>query len=124
MHYHYIIDPFGRIWEGRDIQYKGSHTTGYNNDIGILVLGDFEPRLLNLCSPNELNNNQKNAMIVLSKWLCFKHSLDFIETGKEIAPISMHYILNDTECPGDNMVSWINETLRSTIIDWHSIKEF
>ncbi|MBO5106020.1 MAG: N-acetylmuramoyl-L-alanine amidase, partial [Clostridia bacterium] len=118
--YHYIIDPFGRIWEGRSIQYKGSHATSYNHDIGVLVLGDFEPRALNFWSPNELNNYQKNAMIQISKWLCYAHDLAFIATGTKIAPISMHYIVNDTDCPGDNMITWINESLQPTIVAWRT----
>ncbi|MDF1816299.1 MAG: peptidoglycan recognition family protein [Verrucomicrobiales bacterium] len=39
--YHYIVDPRGRIWEGRPLQYQGAHVQGHNsNNVGILFLGN------------------------------------------------------------------------------------
>lgn len=41
--YHYVIDPSGRIWQGRDLRYQGAHASGNNNvgNIGICLLGNF-----------------------------------------------------------------------------------
>lgn len=41
--YHFLIDPAGRIWQGRDMRYQGAHASGTNNqqNIGICVLGNF-----------------------------------------------------------------------------------
>lgn len=41
--YHYIIDPSGSIWQGRDLRYQGAHASGNNNqgNIGICLLGNF-----------------------------------------------------------------------------------
>jgi hypothetical protein len=41
--YHYIIDPSGRIWQGRDLRYQGAHASGNNNvgNVGICLLGNF-----------------------------------------------------------------------------------
>lgn len=41
--YHYLIDPAGRIWQGRDLRWQGAHASGANNrhNIGICVLGNF-----------------------------------------------------------------------------------
>lgn len=41
--YHYVIDPSGRIWEGRELRYQGAHASGNNNvgNIGICLLGNF-----------------------------------------------------------------------------------
>lgn len=41
--YHFLIDPAGRIWKGRDLRYQGAHASGANNvrNIGICVLGNF-----------------------------------------------------------------------------------
>ena len=116
--YHYIIDPAGQIWEGRKAEYKGAHARGYNDDIGVLILGDYESRPANLYSPNTLNQEQKNAMITLSKWLCFNYELEKIENGPEIAPISTHRTVGDTECPGDNAAEWIEGELRTLINNW------
>jgi N-acetylmuramoyl-L-alanine amidase len=41
--YHYLIDPAGRIWEGRDLRWQGAHARGEHNkgNVGICVLGNF-----------------------------------------------------------------------------------
>jgi hypothetical protein len=41
--YHFLIDPSGRIWEGRELRYQGAHASGNNNigNIGICLLGNF-----------------------------------------------------------------------------------
>lgn len=41
--YHYLIDPSGRIWQGRDTRYQGAHASGSNNvgNVGICLLGNF-----------------------------------------------------------------------------------
>ncbi|MBL8757395.1 MAG: N-acetylmuramoyl-L-alanine amidase [Phycisphaerae bacterium] len=41
--YHYIIDPAGRVWEGRSTQYQGAHVDENNEEnLGIMVLGNFD----------------------------------------------------------------------------------
>ncbi len=41
--YHYIVDPAGRIWEGRPVQYQGAHVKLNNeHNLGIMLLGNFE----------------------------------------------------------------------------------
>ena len=41
--YHFIIDPAGGIWQGAEIdEYKRGHATGYFDDIGVSILGNFE----------------------------------------------------------------------------------
>ena len=41
--YHFLIDPSGRVWEGRELRYQGAHADGDNNvgNIGICLLGNF-----------------------------------------------------------------------------------
>lgn len=41
--YHFLIDPSGRIWEGRDLRFQGAHASGANNvrNIGVCLLGNF-----------------------------------------------------------------------------------
>jgi hypothetical protein len=41
--YHYLIDPAGRVWEGRELRWQGAHAEGRNNigNIGICLLGNF-----------------------------------------------------------------------------------
>jgi hypothetical protein len=41
--YHYIIDPAGRVWAGRDLRYQGAHVERNNeHNLGIMVMGNFE----------------------------------------------------------------------------------
>jgi hypothetical protein len=41
--YHYLIDPSGRIWQGRDLRFQGAHASGTNNvgNVGVCLLGNF-----------------------------------------------------------------------------------
>ncbi len=40
--YHFVIDPQGRIWEGRSLAYQGAHVADQNeHNVGIMLLGDF-----------------------------------------------------------------------------------
>jgi hypothetical protein len=41
--YHFLIDPAGRIWEGRQLQWQGAHARADNNrgNIGVCLLGNF-----------------------------------------------------------------------------------
>lgn len=40
--YHYYVRKDGTIYRGRPEDWKGGHTTGYSNDIGICFEGDFQ----------------------------------------------------------------------------------
>ena len=41
--YHYLIDPAGRVWQGRPLRWQGAHVGGQNeNNLGICVLGNFQ----------------------------------------------------------------------------------
>jgi hypothetical protein len=118
--YNFIIDPAGRIWQGRDLQYMGAHATGWNDDIGVVILGDFEPRILNPW-PDQLNQQQQDAMTQLSKWLCYTYDLARIQSGQSVAPISTHRTVDpSTVCPGANAAPWIENQLRAIISLWGS----
>lgn len=41
--YHYVVDPAGRVWEGRTLDLQGAHVKSQNpHNLGIVVLGNFE----------------------------------------------------------------------------------
>lgn len=41
--YHFVVDPSGRIWQGRSLVWQGAHVKDCNEgNIGVLVLGNFE----------------------------------------------------------------------------------
>ena len=117
--YHFIIDPTGGIWQGAEVdEYRRKHTEGYFDDIGVLILGDFSIRDENP-NPNVLNNNQKNAMIEISKWLCYNYNLS-INRSTGISPIRTHRMVNPgkTLCPGENAAPWIENELTNIINNW------
>ena len=41
--YHFIVDPQGRVWQGRALLWQGAHVKDRNEgNVGVLVLGNFE----------------------------------------------------------------------------------
>jgi hypothetical protein len=41
--YHYLVDPQGKVWEGRSLAKQGAHVEHNNeNNMGIVVLGNFD----------------------------------------------------------------------------------
>ena len=118
--YHFVIDPAGRIWQGAEIDgYKRGHADGHFDDIGVVLLGDFEGRLRPFIEPDVLNNNQKNAMKELSKWLCYEYNLP-VDKKNGILPITTHRSVDsDTVCPGENAAPWVENDLKVYINNWH-----
>jgi len=114
--YHFVIDPAGNIWQGAEVDgYKRGHAEGHFDDIGVLILGDFERNSLT-SGPNVLNNAQKNAMKSLSKWLCYRYNL--LPSGAN-SPITTHRAVDSgTVCPGKNAAPWIEQDLKAYILEW------
>jgi tetratricopeptide (TPR) repeat protein len=88
--YHFIIDPAGRIWEGRPLKWQGAHagTPDLNvGNIGIALIGDFEVE--------QPTASQKKSLTDLLNSLCLRYHVDksHVYTHKEIRP-------GPTECPG------------------------
>lgn len=93
--YHFMIDPAGRIWQGRSLQWQGAHAGGTNNvgNIGICVLGNFnaerpDPRSL-------------TALEDLVDALCERHHIPR-------SRLYGHRQLRSTECPGDSLMAWVS----------------
>ncbi len=46
--YHFAIDPAGRLWQGRPLQWQGAHVKARNEgNIGVVVLGNYELQPVN-----------------------------------------------------------------------------
>ncbi|MCL1791713.1 MAG: N-acetylmuramoyl-L-alanine amidase, partial [Peptococcaceae bacterium] len=130
--YHFIIDPAGNIWQGRAMGFKGQHTHFYQDNIGVVLLGDFEPRWQNgWLLYNTVNQNQVNAMQNISKWLCYSFQFDIVNTGIDTAPIATHMIVHTSYypplgrpidpkevCPGEQARIYITDSLIPTIKNW------
>lgn len=104
--YHFLIDPSGRIWQGRELRFQGAHARGDNNrgNIGICVLGNFmrgrdgqRPTAAELDSLETLIGN-----------LAQKH-------GVAQDQIFCHSDLVNTDCPGTYLRNEVNRIARAAV---------
>jgi hypothetical protein len=94
--YHYIIDPAGRVWEGRSMRFQGAHVQDKNeNNIGILCLGNYERQSLSRATAAQIDRFVPTLMR--------RH-------GVPLSRIFTHRELNPTECPGRNLQQYMNRT--------------
>lgn len=94
--YHLIVDPQGRVWQGRPMNLQGAHVRDHNpRNLGVLVLGNFEM---------ERPSVQATAALdTLLAHMARSHrvSLDRIHTHREWA---------STACPGRNLQAHMDRT--------------
>jgi hypothetical protein len=92
--YHYLIDPYGRVFEGRQIQWQGAHANKENNiqNIGVCLLGNFE--------------QQKPAGPALE---ALERVLGSLRAKHKIAldRVYLHGEFRGTDCPGENLAAWV-----------------
>ena len=84
--YHYVIDPAGRVWEGRPLSWQGAHVKNQNpGNIGICMLGNYEDQ--------RPNTQQLESLESFVSRLMRTHGVALREvyTHREFAP---------TACPG------------------------
>jgi hypothetical protein len=93
--YHFLIDPAGRIWQGRSLEWQGAHAGGDNNveNIGICLFGNFNTERPD---PRALASLEK-----LVDALCERHHIPR-------SRIFGHRQLRSTECPGDSLMAWVS----------------
>jgi hypothetical protein len=96
--YHYIIDPQGRIWEGRPIAIQGAHVKDNNeHNIGILVLGNFDSQHPSGSATGALEQFLANRMRAYNLG---------------VRRVWTHRELRATACPGRNLQRYM-EHVRS-----------
>jgi hypothetical protein len=84
--YHFILDPAGRVWEGRPMEFEGAHVSGENgHNVGVMLLGNFQAE-----KPTEA---QLLALGKVTGWLTAAYSI-------EPARLFGHCDLASSECPG------------------------
>lgn len=92
--YHFLIDPTGRIWQGRDLKFQGAHASGANNEgnVGICLLGNFTTGR----DGQEPTDAQLRSLQTLLRQVCQQHRLPAreIHTHREFRP---------TSCPGEHL---------------------
>lgn len=95
--YHYIILPDGTLQQGRPEKSRGAHTSGYNDYIGICLIGDFSfKNETDWKTDQRPTNEQMQTLTVIVKDLQLKYDLppDKVKTHKELN--------SETTCPGEN----------------------
>lgn len=87
--YHLLIDPAGRVWEGRPIAWQGAHVGGQNqNNLGICVMGHYSQQ-----SPNSAQQSAL-ASVLGSAMRDHRLAVSSVHTHRELAP---------TACPGTHL---------------------
>ncbi len=87
--YHYIVDPQGRVWEGRPITLQGAHVKNQNpHNLGVLVLGNFE-----IQRPTSAATASVERFLV-EQMHRYRVPLSKVHTHRELAA---------TACPGRNL---------------------
>lgn len=101
--YHFLIDPSGRIWQGRELRWQGAHASGANNigNIGICLLGNFV-RQREGQGPTD---QQVRAMRQLVVQLMRRYSFGPDE-------LHCHSDFKATECPGPLMIPLVQQLAR------------
>lgn len=94
--YHYVIDPSGRIWEGRNVRWQGAHVKDQNeNNLGVLVMGNFDRQ-----SPTSAALNALDGFLALQMQQ-YRVALGGVRTHMERA---------STACPGRNLQAYMIRT--------------
>ncbi|MEE8105038.1 MAG: peptidoglycan recognition family protein [Planctomycetota bacterium] len=87
--YHYIIDPAGRVWEGRPASLRGAHVRDHNeNNLGVMLLGNFE-----LQSPSQAQLETLPRLVRRLRW----------DHGVPERAIKSHREWVATACPGEHL---------------------
>lgn len=92
--YHFVVDPYGRVFQGRELAWQGAHAKGAANvqNIGICLIGNFE---------NEKPTRQALAALQeLLDQLRRQHSIPRDE-------VLAHCDLKRTSCPGKHLEPFV-----------------
>jgi hypothetical protein len=94
--YHFLVDPYGRVFQGRDLAWQGAHAKGNNNvqNIGVCLLGNFEEE-----RPTQA------ALAALEKLLDDLRQQHGIARSR----VLVHGDLKKTECPGRHLLPWVRQ---------------
>ena len=103
--YHFLIDPFGTIFEGRPLNAVGAHVKYRNTgNIGISFMGNHHPPVSNPIAPETVN-----SFVTVGRYLKDTYSVDR-------SSFYAHRDIQSTDCPGDDLYARM-EALRGLIFD-------
>ncbi|HYF13731.1 MAG TPA: peptidoglycan recognition family protein [Phycisphaerales bacterium] len=97
--YHYVIDPDGRVWEGRPLSIEGAHVAEDNDhNLGVMVMGNFDQ--------HRPTGAQVATLDGFVAEMAHRHSVP-------INRIFTHQELQSTACPGKNLQGYMRQTRAS-----------
>ena len=98
--YHFLIGSDGSVYQGRPIEYTGTHAPPNYHNIGVSVIGDFQTKE----HPSEL---QLAALLRLTSWLCDRFDIDPTSQitlfDQSNLALCGHRDWGATDCPGDRL---------------------
>lgn len=102
--YHFLIDPSGRIFEGRDLNYRPESNTSYDLDgvVNVELWGNFDEQPV---TPQALK-----ATANLLAWLGQEYGLREMSTHRLEAP-------GQTNCPGKDFMRYFESGQLQKMID-------
>lgn len=91
--YHFLIDPSGRVLEGRELLWQGAHAGGANNvgNVGICLLGNFD-----------VDRPSRAAIQSLDR-LVLELQRKLLIPRMNVRP---HRAWKETACPGQHLMPW------------------
>jgi hypothetical protein len=94
--YHYVIDPQGRVWEGRPLSWQGAHVQDNNpGNLGIMVMGNFDQ-----------HRPTSEAMSTIDGFVASQAR----RYGLPASRVFTHQEIKPTACPGRNLQRYMQET--------------
>ncbi len=87
--YHYIVDPAGRVWEGRPIDRQGAHVADNNpHNLGVMMLGNYD---------------QQSPTNAAAKALDDFVAAMMRRYGVPVGRVYTHQEIKPTACPGTSL---------------------
>ncbi len=97
--YHYLIDPAGRIWQGRPLEWQGAHVKATNQgNLGICMLGNYM-----------IQRPSDTQVAALDRFVATQMQRYRVPVSK----VYTHRELGPTVCPGDNLQAYMARTRRA-----------
>jgi N-acetyl-anhydromuramyl-L-alanine amidase AmpD len=94
--YHFLIEPDGRVVQGRPERCAGAHARGYNSYLGISLVGDFSSadNPDGSRGPERPSAAQMGSLIELCRRLQTQYNIP-------LQRVLRHSDVSPTRCPGD-----------------------
>lgn len=94
--YHFLIDPQGRVFQGRELKWQGAHAFRSNNvqNLGICLLGNFESHRP---TPQAMKALERTVSDMRRRY------------GIPRTQLYGHQDFRNTKCPGERLMSWVRD---------------